>query len=136
MTDKILILDDEAELADTCARLLQGLGFTCLVSIDSVKALELFDSERPSMVLSDIMLATGNGLEIARYVRQKSPNCQVILMTAYHTSSTEQQARDAGATGYIRKPFLNLELVSMVRELLARPYDHPSDQLSTRPKTC
>jgi DNA-binding NtrC family response regulator len=118
MPQTILIVDDESDLADTCARLLRGFGFTCLVAYDSAKALALFDLHRPSLVLSDISLPNSDGLEIARYVHQKSPEIPVVLMTAFHTPDMARDAHAAGAAAYIRKPFANAELVSTVKSLL------------------
>ena len=118
LSHTILIVDDETQVADTCARLLKRSGFDCLVAYDSPAALALFDSQQPALVLSDINLPTGDGFEIARYVRQKSLGTPVILMTTHHNSTVPGQATRAGATGYLRKPFSNSELTSTVRSLL------------------
>jgi DNA-binding response OmpR family regulator len=114
----ILIVDDETEVADTCARVLKRSGFDCLVAYDSPSALALFDSRQPALVLSDINLPTGDGFEIARYVSRKSPATPVILMTAHHHKRVTGQIARAGAARYLRKPFSNAELISAVRFLL------------------
>jgi len=114
----ILVVDDEPEVADTCARVLRRAGFDCLVAYDSPAALALFDSRQPALVLSDINLPTGDGFEIARYVRQKSPGTPVILMTTHHNSSVSGQAARDGAARYLRKPFSNAELTSTIKSLL------------------
>lgn len=114
----VLIVDDETEVADTCARVLKRAGFDCLVAYDSSAALALFDSRQPALVLSDINLPTADGFEIARHVRRKSPGTPVILMTTHHNSSVPGHATRAGATRYLRKPFSNAELTSTVRSLL------------------
>src|SRR6516162_5195332 len=80
----VLIVDDEAEVAETWARVLKASGYTCLLAYDVAQALSLFDSQQPALVLSDINLAIGDGFEIARYVRQKRPGTAVILTTGYH----------------------------------------------------
>ncbi len=118
MSHVILIVDDETEVADTCARVLKRSGFDCLVAYDSPAALALFDSRQPALVLSDINLPTSDGFEIARYVRRKSPGTPVILMTTHHNSSVSAHAARAGATRYLRKPFSNAELTSTIRSLL------------------
>ena len=118
MSHTVLIVDDETQVADTCARVLKRSGFDCLVAYDSPAALALFDSQQPALVLSDINLPTGDGFEIARYVRQKSPGTPVILMTTHHNSNVPVQATRAGAARYLRKPFSNAELTSTVRSLL------------------
>jgi DNA-binding NtrC family response regulator len=116
----ILIVDDESEVADTCARVLKRAGFDCLVAYDSPSAVALFDSRQPALVLSDIYLGNGDGFEIARYVHSKSPLTPVILMTAHHAENLAQQAACAGAARYLRKPFSNAELLSTVKFLLTR----------------
>jgi DNA-binding response OmpR family regulator len=114
----VLIVDDDAEVAATCARVLTRAGFDCLVAYDSPAALALFDSRYPALVLSDINLPTGDGFEIMRYVHRKSPATPVILMTTHHNPSLPRQAARAGAASYLRKPFSNAELISNINSLL------------------
>jgi DNA-binding response OmpR family regulator len=114
----VLIVDDETEVADTCARVLKGAGFDCVVAYDSPAALSLFDARAPDLVLSDINLPTGDGFEIARYVRQKSPDVPVVLMTAQHSANASQKAARNGAARYMRKPFSNAELTATIKSLL------------------
>ena len=114
----MLIIDDEAEVADTCARVLIRAGFDCLVAYDSPAALALFDSRHPALVLTDINLASGDGFEIARYVRRTSPHTPVILMTTFHNPDVPERAIREGAAHYLRKPFSNAELTSAIKALL------------------
>ena len=114
----ILVVDDEADLANTCARFLKGAGFECVVAYTIEDALTKFDATRPSLVLSDITLPNGDGFEIARYVRAKSPSTPVILMTGYLSANSAEQARRSGASDYLGKPFSNSQLLAVVRSLL------------------
>lgn len=114
----VLIVDDETEVADTCARVLKRAGFDCLVACDGPAALALFDSRRPALVLSEIHLPTLDGYQIALHVRRECPETPVILMTTHHNSNVPAQAARAGAAGYLRKPFSNSELITTVRLLL------------------
>jgi DNA-binding response OmpR family regulator len=116
----ILIVDDEAEVADTCARVLKASGFSCCVAYDGPHALSLFDSQQPALVLSDINLCIGDGFAIARYVRQRSPGTPVILMTGYHRADSPEKASRVGAAAYLLKPFSNAELVSTINSFLRR----------------
>jgi|SRR6516165_11624414 DNA-binding response OmpR family regulator len=118
MTYTLLIVDDEAEVADTCARVLKRAGYDCIVAYDGPAALALFDSRQPALILSDIYFPNGNGFEIASYVRGKSPDTPVILMTTHHDSSVPDQAARAGAARYLRKPFSNAELLATIKFLL------------------
>lgn len=120
----VLVVDDETDLADTCARLLRGSGYRCLVANSVAQAKILFDSEHPALVLSDITMPGGDGFEIARYVRGKSPATPVILMTAYHTPEVARDARMAGASAYLRKPFANKDLIAVIESLLTNHNAH------------
>lgn len=117
----ILVIDDEADLADTCARVLRRAGFECLVAYDSPAALALLESVEPALVLSDINLPTSDGYEIARCVRRKSPEVPIILMTTHHDANVPIQVARSGATGYLRKPFSNAELGAIVKLLTSYP---------------
>ncbi len=117
-TATVLIVEDETELADTLARVLQVSGFECVVAHDGPSAYFLFDFKQPAVVLSEINLPIGDGFEITRHVWLKSPATPVILMTAYHTENTLQEASRAGAARYLRKPFSNSELISTIKSLL------------------
>ena len=114
----LLIVDDEADLADTCARVLKRAGFDCIPAYDAAAALELFNTTCPALVLSDINLPDGDGYQIARHVRDRSPHIPVILMTAHPNSQTADRAARAGAACYLGKPFSNLALRTAVESLL------------------
>jgi len=116
----VLVVDDEAEIAETCARVLKASRYNCLLAYDAPQALSLFDLQQPALVLSDITLAIGDGFEIARYVRGKSPGTPVVLMTGYHRADSALKASQAGAAAYLRKPFSNAELLSTINSLLQR----------------
>jgi DNA-binding response OmpR family regulator len=126
LPQSVLIIDDESEVADTCARVLKAAGFTCVVAYDSPAAFSLIDCACPAVVLSDINLPTGDGFEIARYVRQKSPGTPVILMTAYYGANAPKRASRAGAAHYLRKPFSNAELITAIKSLVAASDDGDS----------
>ena len=114
----ILIVDDETDVANTYERVLKRAGFNCIVAYDTPEALALFDSQQPALVLSDINLPTADGFEIARYATLKLPGTPVVLMSAHHNASAPREAARAGAAHFMRKPFSNSELVTIVTSLL------------------
>lgn len=116
----ILIVDDDAEVGETCARVLRASGFRCAVVYDLTSALSLFDMLRPILVLSDINLPLGDGYEIVHHVKRHLPATPVILMTGLSGTQTRDRAIEAGAAAYLRKPFSNAELVAKVKGLLSR----------------
>lgn len=102
-------------MVDTCVRLLRPLCHDCLVAYDGPEAINLIEAEQPDLVLTDLNLPTGDGLDVAKYALRKNPSTAVIVMTAYHTLVSAQVAYEAGASAYLRKPFATAELVDVVR---------------------
>jgi CheY-like chemotaxis protein len=81
------------------------------------------DAEHPALVISDITMPDGDGLEVTRHAGKQSPKIPVILVTAYHTPEIARNARQAGASAYLRKPFPNAELIAIVKTLLDKAKD-------------
>lgn len=118
---KTLIVDDEPDLLETCARLLQQAGHTCLTAHTAREAVALIDAERPNLVVTDFRLPTIDGLAVARYARRASPPPPVIVITAYTTPHAKREAHQAGATVFLPKPFSATEFLDAVNRALASP---------------
>ncbi len=118
---KTLIVDDEPDLVATCVRLLGQLNHMCLTAKTGGEAIRLIDAERPNLVVTDLRLPTLDGLAVARHARRVSPPVPVILTTAYGSPRVEVEAREAGATVYLAKPFSTAQLLAAVRQALANP---------------
>lgn len=118
MASKILVVDDELDLVDTCARLIEGLGYICLKAFDGPQAIAMIHAEHPDLIVTDFNLPHGDGLEILRRAHENRPEIPVIMMTGYHTPDTARAASEAGAKAYLRKPFLTNELTQAVRSAL------------------
>ena len=118
MVGSILIVDDEVQLAASCAQVLRRAGFNCLVAYDGPTALALFKTQSPVLVLADINLAQGIGFGLAQDVHTRAPRTSVLLMTASAGVSTSRQAALAGSVGYLCKPFSSAELLATVKALL------------------
>ncbi len=115
MAKTALIVDDEPELADGCARLLKESGFESQLAYSVEEAIPLLRSHKPALVLSDIYFRNGkDGFDLAGYMREASPRTPVILMSGYDACEVEEQARDAGAARFLHKPFTREELISAV----------------------
>lgn len=112
------MVDDELDLVDTCARLIEGLGYVCLKAFDGPQAIVMMRVEHPDLIVTDFNLPHGDGLEILRCAHESHPEIPVIMMTGYHTADMAQAACEAGAKAYLRKPFLTNELTQAVRSAL------------------
>ncbi len=118
MASKILVVDDELDLVDTCVRLIERLGYVCLKAFDGPQAIAIMHAEHPDLIVTDFNLPHGDGLEILRRAHENRPEIPVIMMTGYHTPDMAQAASEAGARAYLRKPFLTSELTRAVRSAL------------------
>jgi DNA-binding NtrC family response regulator len=115
-----LIVDGQPELADGCAQLLKEIGLESQLAYSVEDAIPLFRSHQPALVLSDIYFCNEgrDGFDLADYVRASDPRTSVILMSGYDATEEEKQARDAGATRFLHKPFKSEELLSVVISVL------------------
>lgn len=118
-TETVLIVEDDAGIADFVLLELQHEGFEVHHASDGRKALEMFESCRPDIVILDIMLPELSGLEVLRRIRRTSV-VPVILVTARNETCDKVNGLDAGADDYISKPFEIEELLARMRAVMRR----------------
>ena len=111
---RMIIVDDEWELAEVLARFLRRSGHDCLTALDVQGAIDAITLHRPGLVLTDFRLPDGDGLQIINHVRQTLPQTPVIVMTGYHIPGMEEMVRRAGAADYLRKPFALRDLTKAI----------------------
>jgi two-component system, NtrC family, response regulator PilR len=116
---RILIVDDEQSMRDFLAILLKKEGLEVLTAGNRAEAADALRRSAVDMVLTDVRLPDGDGLEILRHVKAASPETAVIVMTAYGTAETAVLARKLGAEAYVLKPFDVDEVRIVIRDALA-----------------
>jgi CheY-like chemotaxis protein len=117
----ILIVEDEADLAETCVRFLRGLGYRTWVAQTGSEALAAIAADPPDLVIADVRLPGGmDGFDVVRHARQRDPRISAIVWTAQGSDQARQMALDAGAVGYLPKPFTLVELRTAVDRALAQ----------------
>lgn len=119
---KVVIIEDNTEMADTLALNLREEGYDALVANDGEKGLAAIRAEQPDLVILDIMLPVLDGLSICRIVR-KDPVLQhtpIIMLTARGAEIDKIQGLELGADDYIVKPFGLGEFLARVRAVLRR----------------
>jgi DNA-binding NtrC family response regulator len=102
---KILVIDDEIDMLDSCARLLARLGYQVATEVDSTRGPARFEEERPDLVLTDLRMPGLDGLGVLRAIRGIDPSAMVVLITAFATIETAVEAVKEGAFDYLPKPF-------------------------------
>lgn len=119
MSEKILVADDEREIADLVSLYLENEGFQVLKCYDGAEALKTVEEEELDLAILDIMMPQVNGLEVCRKIRQKY-NYPIIMLTAKGEEMDKITGLTMGADDYITKPFLPLELAARVKAQLRR----------------
>jgi DNA-binding response OmpR family regulator len=121
----ILIVDDESTIREVLHRYLEKDGFRVLEAEDGVRCLQVMGSERPDLLLLDLMLPGIDGFSVLSQIRQ-DPNLRkipVIMLTAKGETHDRIRGLDHGADDYIPKPFSPREVISRVNAVLRRTRD-------------
>ena len=116
---KILIVEDDKGISDFIIPELEHEGYTTCLAVTGRQALEKFESEKPDLILLDIMLPELNGLEVLRRIRAES-TVPVILETARGETIDKINGLNLGADDYIPKPFEIEELLARINALFRR----------------
>lgn len=115
----ILVVDDDAALAEMLQIVLQQEGFTATWCNNGLKALDMVRDSRPDLILLDLMLPGRDGIQICRDVRAES-GVPIIMLTARSDTKDVVTGLEAGADDYVSKPFKPKELVARIRTRLRR----------------
>src|SRR5438552_192903 len=128
MTTRILVVEDDPDIAELVQRYLSKAGFTTDRAASGREALELIGTKAPDLLILDLMLPHLDGLEICRRVRahEKTAHIPIIMLTARADESERIVGLELGADDYLAKPFSPNELVARVRALLRRANRHAS----------
>ena len=102
---RILIVDDEPDMVENCARILARAGHECLTATDGRQALELLESERPDLLLTDLKMPGLDGMELLRSAHELDPALPVIMITAFASIESAVAAIKEGAFDYLPKNF-------------------------------
>ncbi|WAL62724.1 response regulator transcription factor [Thermocoleostomius sinensis] len=118
----ILIVEDEAEIAELIQLYLEKEGFSCRICRDGPTALQVFQEQQPDLIILDLMLPGLDGLEVCARIRQKpgAKDPYILMLTAKGEELDRIIGLSTGADDYMVKPFSPRELVARVRALLRR----------------
>ena len=126
----VLVVDDEPIVREVVCSYLEREGYRTLEAGDGVEAKDLVQRERPTLVVLDLMLPGVDGLELCRWIRNRS-RLPVIMLTARGEEADRIVGLELGADDYVTKPFSPRELVARVKTVLRRssPELVPSERL-------
>ena len=135
---KILVVDDEEPIVDAISYNLKKEGFDVETASDADECMNRFLSGSPDLVLLDVMLPSGSGLDLCRRLHRHNAALPVLLLTARAAEADCLRGFDAGADDYVVKPFSMRELMARVHSHLrrrARSEDQPGSPVAERSQT-
>jgi DNA-binding response OmpR family regulator len=125
----VLVVEDEASIASFVAAYLKNAGFNVRTTASGNEALRLVESEKPELVVLDLMLPDLDGVEVCKRIRQNT-DMPVLMLTARDEDVDKIIGLEVGADDYMTKPFNPRELVARVRAILRRSTAKGTDRES------
>ncbi len=115
---KVLLLEDEAALAEILCESLQTKGFDVKLAKTIAKAVTVYASFKPDILIVDVMLPDGNGFDFATGIRKKDMQTPIIFLTSRSRAEDVVQGFETGGNDYLKKPFSMAELIVRMKALL------------------
>lgn len=121
MAQRVLIVEDEANIAESLSFLLERDGFDVVTLSDGASAMDKLNALRPSAVVLDVMLPNRSGFDLLSDIRSSSDLAAlpVLMLTAKGQARDRERAMELGANAFVTKPFSNTDIVEKVRALVA-----------------
>lgn len=117
----IMVVDDSLSVRKSLSLLLEEAGFNTLLAKDGLEAIEVMNQTRPNVMLVDMEMPRMNGLELTAHVRanQATQNLPIFMITSRTTEKHREQAKSAGVSAYLTKPYQDTELLDLIDKALA-----------------
>src|SRR2546426_6066269 len=133
----ILIIEDDPRTVLALAVRLKGQGYSTWTASDGIKGMQLAIRARPDLIILDVGLPGGNGLELAETLRRKpqTDRVPIIFLTGSKEPTLRQKVMDLGAAGLLEKPYEPGELLLMVQMAFDRPGGPRAKHLPLSPPT-
>lgn len=119
MAESVLIIDDEVLTLNNLKKALEKDGYEILLADSGENGIEIFNKNRPNLVLVDLMLPGIDGIQVLRQIKELDPNTVVIMITAYEILEKAVESMKLGAYDYLLKPFK----ISDLKATVARAFE-------------
>lgn len=119
MPTKILITDDDRSILELIRLYLEKEGYICIIAENGRECLKKFESEKPDLIILDIMMPELDGWQVCREIR-KSSETPIIMLTAKGETFDKVLGLELGADDYMVKPFETKELIARIKSILRR----------------
>lgn len=116
---RVLVVDDEPDFASTYERLLRRKGHGVVAAATKRAGLAALAAERLDLVIADLRLPDGDGLDVVRAARKTAVPTPVIVITGFASEASRQASLAAGASAYLAKPFSASTFAALVEKFLS-----------------
>ncbi|MFO8165627.1 MAG: response regulator [Thermodesulfobacteriota bacterium] len=121
---KILVVDDEDIVLDSCQAVFELEGFEVMLVPSADKAVEAMQNDNFALLLIDVKMPKHDGMYLMKKIKEQWPNIPIIVMSGYYTAETIKEAFKMGAANFIAKPFEPDELIRTVRQIIEKEEHH------------
>lgn len=120
MAKTILIVDDSDSIREVVRFTLENEGYNVLVGVDGKDALKHLDGKTIDLVITDLHMPEMDGIELIKHIRTmpEYERIPILFLTTESQTSKKMEAKDAGATGWIIKPFVPAKLISAINKVI------------------
>lgn len=120
MPKKILIVDDSESIREVVSFTLENEGFEVLVANDGTDALKFLDGREIDMIITDLHMPEMDGITLIKHVRamEAYQRIPILFLTTESQTAKKMEAKEAGATGWIIKPFVPAKLIAVLQKVL------------------
>lgn len=125
---KVLVVDDEAIVLESCRKVLEDAGYEAHLVSNVEKALDAMRDEDFELLLIDVKMPGHDGLFLIKEIQKKWPGVPIVVMSGYHTRQTVEEAAHLGVATFIAKPFTPDELLKAVQRVLQKEEGHGKDE--------
>ncbi len=116
---KIMVVDDDSNICELLRLYLEKEDFDAVIASDGAMAVTMFDTEKPDLILLDVMMPRLDGWQVCREIRKKS-QCPIIMLTAKGEVFDKVLGLELGADDYVVKPFETKEVIARIKAVLRR----------------
>jgi two-component system chemotaxis response regulator CheY len=120
MSKTILIVDDSESIREVVTATLENVGYNVIAAVDGVDALQYANGAHLDLVITDLNMPNKDGIELIKDIRAQETYkfTPILLLTTESQADKKKEAKEAGATGWIVKPFVQEKLLATIKKVL------------------
>lgn len=120
MSKKVLIVDDSVSIREVISFTLENAGYNVFVAEDGKNALKILETNVVDLIITDLYMPEMDGIELVKKIKEKPENSKIpiLFLSTESQMNKKMEAKEAGATGWIIKPFVPAKLLAAINKVL------------------